>query len=92
MSAAVPVPAPLYAALEMCHPESLPGWLSDAIPRCATAAAPLRLDEHQVEELADLTASTWWECQQAAADDAPLAESFARACEETLTLLGRASS
>ncbi|MEU9480808.1 hypothetical protein [Streptomyces sp. NPDC048191] len=92
MSIALPVPAPLYAALQMCHPDSLPGWLGDATPRCATAAVPLQLDEHQAEELADLTASTWWECQQAAPGESPLAESFARACEETLALLERTSS
>ncbi|MFD8387404.1 hypothetical protein ACFV2X_54560 [Streptomyces sp. NPDC059679] len=92
MSVALPVPAPFYAALQMCHPDNLPGWLSDATRRCATAAAPLQLDEHQVEELAPLlTASTWRECQQAAPDDSPFAESFARACEETLMLLERAS-
>ncbi|MEU5091133.1 hypothetical protein [Streptomyces sp. NPDC021356] len=87
MSLTLAVSGPLYAALQMCHPGGLPDWLNAATPRCATAGVPLRLDQQQAEELADLTAAAWWECQQADDDGHPLVITFGTACQETLATL-----
>ncbi|MFF1737858.1 hypothetical protein [Streptomyces sp. NPDC058247] len=88
MSLTFPASGPLYAVLQVCHPGGLPDWLNAAIPRCATAGAPLRLDRQQAAELVDLTAAAWWECQQAADDGHPLAVTFGTACQEALAMLG----
>lgn len=88
MSVPLPVSGPLYAALQVCHPGGLPGWLNAATPRCATAGAPLRLGQQQAAELADLTAAAWWECQQADDDGHPLLVTFGTACQEALATLG----
>lgn len=92
MSITLPAPGPLYAALQVCHSSGLPDWLNDVTPRCATAAAPLQLDEQQAEQLAELAAAAWWECQQADDDGHPLVAAFSTACEEALALLERTAS
>jgi hypothetical protein len=91
MTITIPAFGTLHAALQACHPAGLPDWLISASPRCGGAAEPLHLDEHQAEELADLTAAVLWECQQDPDSD-PLSRSFASVCEETLNLLERARS
>ncbi|MFI8944802.1 hypothetical protein [Streptomyces syringium] len=87
MSVPLPASGPLYAALQVCHPGGLPGWLNAATPRCATAGAPLRLEQQRAAALADLTAAAWWECQQAGDDGHPLVVTFGTACQETLAML-----
>ncbi|MFE2529466.1 hypothetical protein ACFXEL_35165 [Streptomyces sp. NPDC059382] len=87
MSVTLSVSGTLHAALQMCHPGVLPGWLDAATPRCATMNAPLQLDENQAAELADLIASAWWECEQAEGDSLPLTAAFSAACQEALAML-----
>lgn len=79
-------PGPLLAALQACG-GAQPAWLTAVTPRCATGAAPLDLDDDQAEQLADLSAACWWECQQAADPECPdpFTTAFATACEDFLT-------
>lgn len=71
----------LQAAPQVCFPRSLPAWLSDCSPRCGTEeATSVELSAVQQEELADLVALAWWECEQASGDAEPFAGAFAAAC------------
>ncbi|MFE7447794.1 hypothetical protein ACFU7X_45865, partial [Streptomyces chartreusis] len=90
-SVAVAAPGVLHAALAVCHPDSLPAWLTKASPRCGTGpGGTLHLDAAAAEEMADLAAAAWWECQQAVGDGDPFTTVFAQACEAVLDSLAAA--
>lgn len=88
---AVAAPGVLHAALAACHPEGLPAWLRKTSPRCGTGpGGTLHLDAAAAEELADLAAAAWWECQQAEGEGEPFTTLFAEACATVLDSLAAA--
>lgn len=76
----------LHAALQACFPGRLPAWITDASPRCGTSPGTASdLTDDQEQQLADLIALVWWECEQAADDQAdPFTAVFAAACARHL--------
>jgi hypothetical protein len=88
---AVAAPGVLHAALATCAPAPLPAWLTEAAPRCGTGpGGTLHLDTAAAEDLADLAAAAWWECQQAEGEGTPFAAAFAEACAAVLDSLAAA--
>ncbi|MGW3414563.1 hypothetical protein [Streptomyces sp. NPDC000888] len=88
---AVAAPGVLHAALAVCHPEGLPAWLTKTSPRCGTGpGGTLHLDAAAADELADLAATAWWECQQAEGEGEPFTTLFAEACAAVLDSLAAA--
>ncbi|MFF3256485.1 hypothetical protein ACFYWP_37140 [Actinacidiphila glaucinigra] len=88
MTVTVAVPGTLYAALAVCHPNTLPTWLTATTPRCATGHhALLQLDGDRASQLADLIAAALWECEQAGDDGEPFTSLFAQACRDGLDSL-----
>ncbi|MDX2692215.1 hypothetical protein [Streptomyces ipomoeae] len=88
MTITVAVPGTLHAALTVCTPGGPPAWLAAAAPRCATAhRGVLQLDGGRADQLADLAAAAWWECQQADGDGEPFTTVFAQACAAVLDSL-----
>ena len=76
----------LHAALQACLPDRLPAWITDTSPRCGTGTSTsVELTADQEEQLADLIALAWWECEQAADDQSdPFTAAFAAACARYL--------
>ncbi|MFJ3182539.1 hypothetical protein ACIPJN_29690 [Streptomyces sp. NPDC086796] len=82
---AVAISGELHAALNSCFPQNLPGWITATAPRCGTGSTTsIDVTAHQEQELADLTALAWWECEQAVGDADPFAAVFAEACARHL--------
>jgi hypothetical protein len=82
---AVTLTGELHAALHSCFPERLPEWLTATTPRCGTGSTTaIDLTAEQEQELAELTALAWWECEQAVGDADPFAAVFAEACARYL--------
>ena len=76
----------LHAALQACFPDCLPDWIADASPRCGAGPGTTSdLTDDQEQHLADLVALVWWECEQAADEQAdPFTAVFAAACDRYL--------
>ncbi|MFE0453114.1 hypothetical protein ACFW2D_17875 [Streptomyces sp. NPDC058914] len=88
MTVTVQMPGVLHAALAACHPGGLPPWLTQASPRCGTGhGGVLQLGTTAADELADLTALAWWECQQADGEGEPFTSLFTEACAAVLDSL-----